>query len=122
MELVRTAYATFGRGDMGAMLELIHPGAISYTAAPLPDPAEHQGHDGFLQWVENWTSNFEQFRMEPQEFIDAGESVIVRVLQQGLGVESGVPVSQTFCLLGGAYGQGRVVCADRNPRHRGAGA
>jgi ketosteroid isomerase-like protein len=39
---------------------------------------------------------FEEFKMTGEEFIDAGDHVVVRVAQQARGSGSGVPVTATF--------------------------
>ncbi len=60
---------------------------------------EHLGHDGFLQWVENWTGAFDEFAMEVEEYIGLGDQIIVRVRQRATGAASGAPVEQTFWIL-----------------------
>ncbi len=53
----------------------------------IPDAPVYRGHDGFARWVENWASPWEQFSMDPQEFIDAGDLVVVvfRMTATGAG-------------------------------------
>ena len=43
-----------------------------------------------------WTEGFDQFSASAEEFIDAGEKVIVRVHQRARGQGSGVPVEADF--------------------------
>ena len=95
VEVVLGAYEAFAQGDLTAVLARFDPTVVSYTAPPLPDPVEHQGHDGFLEWVENWTGAFDEFVIDVKDHIDAGEEVVVRVVQRATGVASGVPVEQT---------------------------
>jgi uncharacterized protein len=99
VEIVRTAYNAFARGDMPTVLEQLDPTVVSYTAAPLPDPEEHRGHEGFLQWVQNWTGAFDQFSMDAEQYTEVGENVVVRARQRATGASSGTPVEQTFWLL-----------------------
>jgi ketosteroid isomerase-like protein len=99
VEVVRKAYEAFARGDLTAVLGQLDPAVVSYTASPLPDPVEHRGHDGFLRWVENWTGAFDEFVIEVEDHIAAGEKVVIRALQRATGATSGVPVEQTFWLL-----------------------
>jgi ketosteroid isomerase-like protein len=99
VEIVRKAYEAFDHGDLTTLLAHFDPEVVSYTASPLPDPMEHVGHEGILQWIDNWTGAFEEFEMEPTEYIDLGDKVIVCALQRATGAASGVPVEQTFWFL-----------------------
>ena len=99
VKVVLSAYAAFDQGDLTGVLDRFDPAVISYTAPPLPDPTEHQGHEGFLKWVENWTGAFDDFSIHVKDHIDAGEKVILCVVQRATGAASGVPVEQTFWLL-----------------------
>jgi ketosteroid isomerase-like protein len=99
VEIVRTAYDAFARGDMPTVLGQLDPTVVSYTASPLPDPGEYRGHEGFLRWVENWTAAFDQFAMDAEEYTDVGQNVVVRARQRATGASSGTPVEQTFWLL-----------------------
>lgn len=99
VEVVRKAYEAFAHGDLTAVLNQLDPAVLSYTAAPLPDPTEHHGLEGFLEWVENWTGTFDEFEMEVQEYISARDMVVVCALQRATGAASGVPVAQTFWLV-----------------------
>ena len=99
IEVVLSAYEAFAQGDLTAVLARFDPAVVSYTAPPLPDPVEHQGYGGFLKWVEDWTGAFDEFEIYVKDHIDAGEKVVVRVVQRATGAASGVPVEQTFWLL-----------------------
>jgi ketosteroid isomerase-like protein len=99
VEIVRKAYDAFARGDMPTVLGQLDPAVVSYTASPLPDPEEHRGHEGFLQWVENWTGAFDQFAMDAEEYTEVAENVVVRARQRATGASSGTPVEQTFWFL-----------------------
>jgi ketosteroid isomerase-like protein len=92
---VRRAYAAFSVGDLTSVLRQFDPDVISYTAAPL-DPAEYRGHEGFLEWCENWLSAFDRFDMEVESHVEVGEAVVLRVRQRATGASSGVPVERTF--------------------------
>ena len=108
VEIVRRAYEAFALGDLKAVLDQLDPTVVSYTASPLPDPEEHFGHDGFLQWVENWTGAFDEFAMEVEEYIDSGDQVIVRALQRATGAASGAPVEQVFWFLH-SFREGKIL-------------
>ncbi len=108
VEVVRSAYEAFDLGDLKAVLDQLDPAVVSYTASPLPDPKDHLGHDGFLQWVENWTGAFDEFAMEVEEYIGSGDQIIVRVRQRATGAASGAPVEQTFWILH-SFRKGKIL-------------
>ena len=99
MEVVRRAYEAFAEGDLAAVLSEFAPDVVSYTAAPLPDPAEYHGHEGLLQWMGNWTEEFDEFAMEVEEYTDAGDDVVVQAYQRVTGAGSGVPAGRRFWFL-----------------------
>jgi ketosteroid isomerase-like protein len=56
-----------------------------------PDNAIYHGKEGFLQGTADWIEGFEEWTVTPREFIDRGDSVVVRVHQTARGERSGVP-------------------------------
>ena len=98
VEVVRRVYEAFDRGDLDAILADLHPDAV-VRAHPLGDEGNYKGHEGFLRFVANWVGQFEDFEQTPEEFVDAGDRVLVRVLQRARGRESGVPVEAHFWLV-----------------------
>jgi ketosteroid isomerase-like protein len=96
VEIVFRAYQAFSEGDLTTVLEQFDPEVVSYTAFPLPDPTELRGHEGFLQWVDNWTDSFDEFTMEIETQIDLGDTVVLGARQRATGATSGVPVEQVF--------------------------
>ena len=107
METVLRAYASFSKGDLSAVLREFDPEVVSYTAAPL-DPAEYLGHEGFLDWCENWLSAFDEFGMEVESHVEVGEAVVLRVRQRATGLASGAPVERTFWFLH-RFGGGKIA-------------
>ena len=94
VEIVRRTYAAFERGDISAALDDADPGLVTYRADP--EAASWHGPEGFLQALADWTEGFDDFSATAEEFIDAGERVIVRVHQRARGHGSGVPVEADF--------------------------
>jgi uncharacterized protein len=107
VELVLRTYAAFSEGDLTTVLQQLDPEVVSYTAAPL-DPAEYRGHEGFLEWCENWLSAFDEFTMEVESQVDAGQAVVLGVRQRATGQTSGVPVERTFWFVH-VLSEGRIA-------------
>jgi len=82
LDTARSAYAAFGSGDMAALQESFAEDAVWITSDELPLGGETKGRDAilgnFAQIPDYWTS----FSVEPEEFIDAGEYVVVRGTQR----------------------------------------
>ena len=77
----------------------------------MPDPGTWQGLEGMLAVLTEWTETFDEFTMKGEQFIDAGDQVIVRVAQEGRGDDSGVPVTGTFWFVLGVRDR-KVVSLD----------
>jgi ketosteroid isomerase-like protein len=81
VDAARSAYEAFARGDLAALGELFAEDAVWVTSDELPLGGEVKGRDAILanfsQIPNYWTS----FSVEPAEFIDAGDHVVVRGTQ-----------------------------------------
>jgi ketosteroid isomerase-like protein len=96
LEIVREALKAFLGGDTERALALADPDIVSVRAPPIPDPQTYHGTDGVLQMWADWTTDFDEFEMEPLEYAELGERVIVDVLQRAIGRASGAPVDGRF--------------------------
>ena len=77
VETVRRGYAAFARGDMEAFLALVDP-AVEWTEPEeLPYGGTHRGHQGLGDLAARWRATYDDMRVEPQEYLDAGDSVVV---------------------------------------------
>ncbi len=88
VDTARSAYEAFGRGDLAALQEDFAEDAVWVTSDELPLGGETRGREqimaNFAQLPNYWTS----FSVEPEEFIDAGDDVIVMGTQRA-GNDSG---------------------------------
>jgi ketosteroid isomerase-like protein len=104
VELVRRAFAAFDAGDLGRLRDLVTDDLIVYRADP--DGATSRGLEGFLQLTAEWTEGFRDWATVPEEFIDAGERVLVRVRQSVRGEASGVPLAEDWWFAFEVRGEG----------------
>lgn len=88
LENARAAYEAFGRGDLDALRENFAENAVWVTSDELPLGGEVRGRDeilgNFAQIPNYWSS----FSVEPEEFLDCGDVVVVRGTQRA-GNEKG---------------------------------
>jgi ketosteroid isomerase-like protein len=82
VDTARASYEAFSRGDLEALRDRFAEDAVWVTSDELPLGGVVEGRDqileNFAQIPNYWTS----FSVEPEEFIDAGDYVIVRGTQK----------------------------------------
>jgi uncharacterized protein len=82
LDTAQSAYEAFGRGDLAALQEDFAENAVWVTSDELPLGGTVEGRDqimaNFAQIPNYWTS----FSVNPEEFIDAGDCVVVRGTQR----------------------------------------
>src|ERR1700704_3932258 len=107
VDTARSAYEAFGRGDLEALKGMLSEDSTWYTSEELPLGGETQGRDAiigdFAQIPNYWSS----FSVDPEEFIDAGEWVVVRGTQRA-GNDKG-SFESPFVHLMKFDGDGKVV-------------
>jgi uncharacterized protein len=107
VEIVRASWEAWSRGDMDALFEFYDP-AVEWDMihSYVPDMGVFHGHEGVREFFREWRAFFAEYHAEPEQFIDAGDSVVVRVRQEGRGRASDVAVEmpgywQVYKLRGG---------------------
>ena len=88
----RRVFEIFNRGDMAAWLEQYDPGIVWHASEDNPDVDTYRGHEGLADLAETWRQMFDELRVEPEEFIDAGDYVIVPARARGRGTNSGAEI------------------------------
>ena len=113
VETIRRGYALYAAGDFDAVTalfsddaEITDSGGLGVTGTAA---GTRRGHEGFLRSTEEALEAFEDFRVEPEEFIDAGDVVVVPVRISGRGRGSGVEMEMRLAHLWVLRGDGKVV-------------
>ncbi len=103
--VVRTVLAAMSVGDPEAAFALADPGVVIDTTRFVFNPSTYVGIEGLRQlWTET-NEGWEEMRTEPDEFIDAGERVVVigrlvaRAKASGVKVER--PTGQVWTIRSG---------------------
>ena len=103
VERVRRGYERFAAGDVEALAELFAPDAELADAGGLgvDDTAvgTRLGFDGFVRASEEVREAFDDYRVEPEEFIDAGDAVVVVAHISGRGRASGMTLDTRLAHL-----------------------
>jgi uncharacterized protein len=82
LDTARSAYEAFGSGDLAALQESFAEDAVWVTSDELPLGGEVRGRDAIMGNFAQIPNYWDSFSVEPEEFIDAGEYVVVRGTQR----------------------------------------
>ena len=88
VEIVKRAVAAFEQG-LDAALPFYDPEVTWEEAEDEPDGETYQGHDGLRALLRKWLVPFDDLRVEPEEFIEAGEAVVMPYRFRGRERSSG---------------------------------
>lgn len=94
VEIARRAYAAFNRHDWDAALEDVDPNVEWHQITQFPDRAVYRGRDDMRDrfWNQQLVEQFGDFRIEVEEFVDAGDHVVMLGHIVGHGSTSGAPI------------------------------
>jgi ketosteroid isomerase-like protein len=99
VELIRSLYAAFGRGDVPAVLAAMDP-AIEWNEAegfPYADRNPYVGPGAIVEGVfARLGAEWEAFSVGPREFLDAGEAVVVLGRYRGAFRKTGRRIDAQF--------------------------
>src|SRR5277367_1147685 len=65
----------------------------------IPDAGVYRGHAGYAQWLEDWAGAWSEFSLEPEDFIDIDDRVVVVFRMRATGRGSGVTVERKDALV-----------------------
>jgi ketosteroid isomerase-like protein len=64
-----------------------------------PDQGDYRGHEGLTRWLEEWGAAWAAWSIDPVEFIDAGDSVVIFIRMRAQGRGSGIEVDRPDALV-----------------------
>ena len=94
--VARSAYAALNEayrsGEFAGSLDAFsHPDIVLRTSGMFPETGEYRGREGVRSFTTNQAEAFEEMWIEPLEFIEAGERVVVPVRFGGKTRHTGIP-------------------------------
>jgi ketosteroid isomerase-like protein len=109
VEIVRWAFAyeMYGRGGRAQAAAYFAP---EFVMNPIEE-GPFYGLDSIRENIEHWASAWEDFEVTAEEFLDAGDRVVVTARHRGRGRESGVLIDAHFYEVY-TLRDGRIVRAD----------
>ena len=122
VEIVRAIHDEWLRG--GLALDMFDPEMSMLESKTLPGAASAYGIEAVSRYMESFTRYWDEIRFEPQEFIEAGEQVVVVARLVGRGKASGVDVTRTWAYVWTLRGE-KALCmqgyADRDEALKAVG-
>jgi ketosteroid isomerase-like protein len=73
-----------------------------------PDQAEYLGHEGLRQWIEDWSTAWDDWQIELEDLLDAGDAVLALIHHSGRGHASGISMDSHDGMLF-RFRDGKVV-------------
>src|SRR4051794_6849905 len=78
VEMIRSIYEPLNRGDWAAVFRDAHP-EIEITTQRGPTAGTYRGQEAVRKQVQDTLGPFDTWTVEPEEFFDAGDQVVVYV-------------------------------------------
>jgi uncharacterized protein len=100
VEIVRALLEEWNRGDVDALVDRAtedfewHPALVESV-----EGEAFRGHDGFREFLADWTSTWESWELEAEELRDLGDQVLVLTQVRAKGRGSGLELDQPFAHL-----------------------
>jgi ketosteroid isomerase-like protein len=100
VESLRAIYDHFREGDFRASVDLFDRHIVFLPFSETPDAEVHLGVEAVAAWMRHdMLETWADLTMEAEEFISAGDSVLVSVRQRGVARISGVPTDAHYFTL-----------------------
>jgi uncharacterized protein len=94
VEVVQRSFEAFARGDFELAMAAFDPAVEFDLTRVVPDGQVYDGHAGIWQAMRRWLLAWEDYRMEVDDYLDAGDSVVICFRESGRGKGTGLPVEQ----------------------------
>jgi uncharacterized protein len=96
VQRLRRGYEAFNRGDLETVLRDVSPDIELRDRDEIPDPSVYHGLEAAREVLARNAAEFEDYRVEPEEFLAVGEHIVVVARQSGRGRTSGAEVAGTI--------------------------
>jgi ketosteroid isomerase-like protein len=95
IELMRRGYEAFATGDVETVLATLDPNLEAHDHGAMPDVSTtFHGVEEFFGLIASVNEGFSEFRYAPEEFVDCGDVVFVKVRRTARGVASGAEIEE----------------------------
>jgi len=100
IDIARRAFAGLsGEGDVAAGFALLAED-VEVHDHDIPDAEVYRGGAGVIEWGTNWAESWDQWSMELQDLVEAGEDRVVALFHiKARGVGSGIEVEREDAIV-----------------------
>lgn len=88
VEIIKRGFDAYLRGDV-ASATAIHADDIVFNPA---EEAPIHGREAVLSYLQRWEDPWDEYELQTEEFIDAGDCVVVTIHVRARGTASGIEV------------------------------
>ena len=99
VEIVRRLLTARRDAARGLPVDLLDPNVRLDLSDRVFNPAVYEGYEGIMRWRAEVDDVWESYQMEPEEFFDGEEVVVVTTRERGRGRGSGVKVDRYVTFL-----------------------
>ena len=85
IQTLQDAYAAFARQDISGVMAAFGEDIAWESPESIPFGGSYHGHDGVGRFFSQLPEHWDELRVEPEEFIDGGETIVVLVHLTGKG-------------------------------------
>jgi len=107
VEIVKDGFEAYQRGDLDAAAAISADDVVFNPAEEVPI----RGREAVISYVRRWEEPWDHYELRTEEFIDAGECVLVTIHVKARGATSGIEVDarshQVYSLR-----DGKLICMD----------
>jgi uncharacterized protein len=90
--IVRSLYASWEREGSFSVSGLLHPAIVWINPSDAIETGTHVGADAFDDAMKSITDSFEEVHFDIDEYLDAGDDVVVFAIMRARGRDSGATV------------------------------
>ena len=100
VEIVRQSLEAFNSKGVDGLVNFWHPDIDWRAIEGAPDDVGvFAGQEAMWRYFGQWLEMFDEARNEPEEFIEAGDQIVVVQHASGIGKRNGVPVDMRYAVV-----------------------
>jgi len=99
VKLVELAHEYLNAGDIDALIELCDADFELDMSARTLNPEIYRGHAGIRRFYDEVSEVWDEFRWEPQRFVEADAKVVVLLHSHGRGKGSGLEMARDAAMV-----------------------
>jgi ketosteroid isomerase-like protein len=85
VQTLRDAYGAFARQDIPSVMAAFHEDIEWQGPDSVPWGGDYHGHDGVGRFFGQLGDYWQELKVEPEEFIEAGDTIVVLIRLSGTG-------------------------------------